>query len=80
MKLEKRVEKFTSYDLGALRMELLQSELEPMQARELLSAFLKGRGYGADRDLLEESLVRLDDGNCEAEQMQKELERVALVM
>ena len=80
MREEKRVEKFNSYDLGTLRSVLMQDEIDPFQASELLSAFLNGRGYGADPKLVQDAVIRMDGGLCDAESMQAELERVALVM
>ena len=80
MKEQKHVEKFTSYDLGALRTGLMQTDLDSFQASELLSAFLNGRGYGVDAALVQDAVIRMDSGQCDSECMQAELERVALVM
>lgn len=80
MKEEKRVEKFNSYDLGALRTVLSQTEMDSFQASELLATFLNGRGYGADTRLVQDAVLRMDDGQCDSDCMQAELERVALVM
>ena len=80
MREEKRVEKFNSYDLGTLRSVLMQGELDTFQASELLAAFLNGRGYGVDGRLVQDAVIRMDDGQCNTECMQAELERVALVM
>jgi hypothetical protein len=77
---EKRVEKFNSYDLGTLRMVLLQSEIDSFQASELLAAFLNGRGYGADAQQIQDAVIRMEGGHCDTDCMQAELERVALVM
>lgn len=80
MREQKRVEKFNHYDLGALRTGLMQSEIDAYQASELLAAFLNGRGYGADARLVQDAVLRMDGGQCDAACMQAELERVALVM
>ena len=80
MRENKRVEKFTNYDLGALRTGLMQMDLDSFQASELLSAFLNGRGYGVDAKLVQDAVIRMDSGQCDSECMQAELERVALVM
>ena len=80
MKDGKCVEKFNSFDLHALREGLMQAELDTSQASGLLAAFLNGRGYGVDAALVQDAVLRMDDGQCEPERMQAELERVALVM
>ena len=80
MRGQNRVEKFDSYDLGALRSVLLQADLDTGQASELLAAFLNGRGYGADARLVQDAVLRMEDDGCDADEMQRELERVALVM
>jgi hypothetical protein len=76
----KSVEKFNNYDLGALRTGLMQTEIDTFQASELLAAFLNGRGYGVDIELVQDAVLRMDGGQCDAACMQAELERVALVM
>lgn len=76
----KRVEKFNSHDLGTLRSVLLQADIDTSQASELLAAFLNGRGYGADARLVQDAVIRMEESQCEADCMQTELERVALVM
>ncbi len=76
----KCVEKFNSFELGALREGLMQTEIDAFQASELLAAFLNGRGYGVDARLVHDAVLRMEDGQCEPDQMQAELERVALVM
>lgn len=76
----KRVEKFDSEALGSLREVLTQFDLDSFQASELLSAFLNGRGYGADARLVQDAVLRMEGGQCDADCMQAQLERVALVM
>ncbi len=80
VKNTRHVERFNSFDLGALREGLMQAELDPSEASGLLAAFLNGRGYGVDARLVQDAVLRMDDGQCEPERMQQELERVALVM
>ena len=80
MHSELRVEKFPDSDLQALRIMLMQVELDTSQASELVSTFLKGRGYGVDTGLVQDAVLRIDEGECAPERMQAELERVALVM
>ncbi len=78
MRDSNRVEKFDSYDLGALRSVLMQTDIDSFQASEVLAAFLNGRGYGVDARLVQDAVIRMEDGDMAA--MQTELERVALVM
>ncbi len=80
MRTTKRVEKFNSFDLGALRTGLMQSDLDAGQASGVLASFLNGRGYGVDARLIQDAVLRMDDGYCDSDKMQAELERVALVM
>lgn len=80
MKSEQRVEKFDYHDLGALSIMLMQDELDSSQASELLATFLNGRGYGVNGHLVQEAVLRMDEGECDPACMQAELERVALVM
>ncbi len=74
------MEKFTSFDLVSLSNSLMQIELDAVQASEILASFLNGRGYGADAQTVQEAAIRMDNGYCEPEHMQAELERLALVM
>lgn len=75
-----RVEVFAAAELLALQCDLQQTCIDSWQARDLLAAFLNGRGYGVDGERIRESLWRLERANCNVEAMQTELERVALVM
>ena len=61
-----RVEKFDSYDLGALRSVLMQADIDSFQASEVLAAFLNGRGYGVDARLVQDAVIRMEDGGCDA--------------
>ena len=74
------MEKFTSYDLNALSTALAQTDLDLFQASELVAAFLNGRGYGANARAVQDATIRMADDTQEPEQIQAELERVALVM
>jgi hypothetical protein len=75
-----RIEKFPVAELSGLRTELLQSSIDSWQAAELVTTFLSGRGYGADRAMVREAVLRLEANSCKPECMQSELERVAYVM
>lgn len=77
---DRRVEKFPQTELAGLRTELLQSGVDSWQAAELVTAFLSGRGYGADPNLVREAVLRFEGNQCTLECMQQELERVAYVM
>ncbi len=80
MASEGKVEKFAANELVGLRTELLQSGVDSWQAAELVTAFLSGRGYGADPATVREIVLRLEGNTCSVECMQQELERVAYVM
>jgi hypothetical protein len=74
------IEKFSASELSALRNDLLQGGLDSFQAAELISMFLAGRGYGVSRGAAKDAVTRLEGGGCSLELMQKELEKLALVM
>jgi len=80
MASDSRIEKFPVAELAGLRTELLQSGVDSWQAADLVTAFLSGRGYGADPVQVREAVVRLEGGACNFECMQRELERIAYVM
>jgi hypothetical protein len=75
-----RVEKFGLTELTNLRNELAESGFDSFQAAQVLSTFLAGRGYGIGTEQARAAVMRLDHGSCSYDCMQKELERVALVM
>jgi hypothetical protein len=75
-----RIEKFAGNDLMILHLRLMEAADEPCQGSEVLSSFLKRRGYGVDPAIVAEVALRLDDEEFPMEQIQAELERVALVM
>ena len=77
---ESKIEKFAVTELAGLRTELLQSGVDSWQAAELVTAFLSGRGYGADPATVREAVLRLEGNACSLECMQQELESVAYVM
>ena len=78
--MSKCLETFSPAELLGLQCDLQQVDLDAWQAQELLAAFLNGRGYGVDADLVRESVMRLEQENCDVNSMQTELQRVALVM
>ncbi|HTX41216.1 MAG TPA: hypothetical protein VMD25_05275 [Acidobacteriaceae bacterium] len=77
---DRKIEKFPRIELSDLRTELLQSHVDSWQAAELVTAFLSGRGYGADPNLVRQAVLRLEGNQCSLECMQLELERIAYVM
>jgi hypothetical protein len=77
---ESRVEKFSASELSDLRNGLLQSGIDSRQASQLLALFLAGRGYGADSEQLHDAVLQMEGGCASVDCMQRELERVALVM
>lgn len=77
---ESKIEKFAASELSGLRTELLQSGVDSWQAAELVTAFLSGRGYGADPETVREAVLRLEEKACPLECMQRELESVAWAM
>ena len=74
------VEKFPLSELQDLRNGLLQGGLDSWQAAELVSSFLSGRGYGVSRQSVRDAVMRLEEMSCSLECMQKELEKLAMVM
>jgi hypothetical protein len=75
-----RIEKFGLNELTNLRNELMESGLDSFQAAQVLSAFLAGRGYGIGTEQARDAVLRLESSGCSYDCMQRELERVALVM
>lgn len=74
------VEKFPVAELQDLRNGLLQGGLDSWQAAELVSSFLSGRGYGVSRQSARDAVIRLEEMSCSLECMQRELEKLAMVM
>ena len=73
-------EKFPSPELAALRSELLQGGLDSRQAAELFQMFLIGRGYGVSPQAAQDAAMNVGGAGCSIESLQRELERIALVM
>ena len=80
MTSDTRIEKFPAAELAGLRTELMQSGVDSFQAAQMVTAFLAGRGYGVDAEMVREAVVRLEGNACSVECIQKELESVAYVM
>ena len=78
--MSKCLETFSPAELLGLQCDLQQADIDAWQAQGLLAAFLNGRGYGVDADLVRDSMMRLEQENCDVHSMQTELQRVALVM
>ncbi len=74
------VEKFTPSDLIGLRSELLRSGVDSFQAAEIVANFLSGRGYGISSHEARGVASRIEVPGVTAENIQTELERVALAM
>jgi hypothetical protein len=73
-------ERFSVAEMSALRNEMLEGGLDSWQAAELLQVFLTGRGYGVSPEAALVAASRLEVSGCSLELMQKELEKLALVM
>lgn len=80
MKATTMVEKFSATELAVLRNELMQGALDSWQAAELFQIFLAGRGYGVSQGEAFDAAGRIEGSGCSIEVMQKELEKLALVM
>ncbi|SFS04549.1 hypothetical protein SAMN05421771_0937 [Granulicella pectinivorans] len=74
------VEKFATSDLSGLREELKQAGLDSWQAAELISSFLMLRGYGVSNHAARGVVTTIEASGCTLEHMQRELEKVAMVM
>jgi len=75
-----QVEKFSIPEMAALRTELLQGSLDSRQAGELFQMFLIGRGYGVSPQAAWDAAAKVGGDGCSLESLQRELERIALVM
>lgn len=73
-------DKFSVTEVTALRNEILQSGIDAMQAAELFQVFLMGHGYGVSPEAARDAAYRVEASGCSLEVIQKELDRVALVM
>ncbi|MGC8548220.1 MAG: hypothetical protein ACP5M4_00855 [Acidobacteriaceae bacterium] len=75
-----QVEKFSAAELTNLRTDLLRAGIDSRQAAEILTSFLMGRGYGVDSQRVMDAALHIERMTCNADCMQAELERVAMVM
>jgi hypothetical protein len=73
-------EKFSAPELTALRSEVLASALDSRQAAELFQVFLIGRGYGVSPQAARDAATVVGGCGCSIESLQRELEKIALVM
>ncbi len=73
-------EKFSPPELAALRSEMLQGGLDARQAAELFQVFLIGRGYGVSPQAAWDAAANVGGAGCSIESIQRELEKIALVM
>jgi predicted ATPase len=73
-------QKFPEKELNTLLDELRQAGLDSFQAGELLLAFLKARGYGADAMDARVAASRLEPLICTLPRLQEALERLAWVV
>jgi hypothetical protein len=75
-----KIEQFSATQLGNLRTALLGSAIDSWQAADVLGTFLTARGYGISPQAARDAIARLEGTDRALDSMQKELERVALVM
>ena len=72
-------EKFSVPELTALRSELLQG-FDSKDAAELIQMFLAGHGYGVSAEEARDAVSRANILSGTLENLQRELESIALVM
>jgi hypothetical protein len=75
-----KIEQFSATQLENLRTALMSFAIDSWQAADVLSAFLTGRGYGISPQGARDAIARLEGTDRALDCMQKELERVAVVM
>jgi hypothetical protein len=75
-----KIEQFSATQLGNLRTALMSFAIDSWQAADVLSTFLTGRGYGISPQAARDAIARLEGTDRALDSMQKELERVAVVM
>jgi len=80
MATESKVQKFSMSELTNLRNELLEAQIDTWQAADVVSAFLVGRGYGANTLTIRDAVTRLDAFSGSMDAMQEALESMAYVM
>jgi hypothetical protein len=74
-------EKFTVMELSALQNDLIQGGMgDSREAAELLQVFLAGRGYGVSHVAAIDAAGRVEMAGCSLPVLERELERLALVM
>ncbi len=74
-------DRFTVSELSVLRNDLLQSGMvDSREAAELLQVFLMGRGYGVSPQAAIDAAGRVEMAGCSMPVLERELERLALVM
>lgn len=74
-------DRFTVTELSALRNDLLQSGMvDSWEAAELLQVFLMGRGYGVSPQAAIDAAGRVEMAGCSLPVLERELERLAMVM
>lgn len=69
---------FTEADLASLREELLRAGLDNWQAGELITSFLKARGFGVSAPEARTVATRIELASCSLECMRQELSQLAL--
>jgi hypothetical protein len=74
------IEKFPEADLAGLREDLQHTGLDFWQAADLIRTYLSGKGYGVSPHDARHTASRLDFARFNVQQLQEELERIALVM
>jgi hypothetical protein len=74
------MEQFATTELAGLRDELLQAGLDCWQVAELIGSFLVTRGYGVSHTEVRNAAVNLQFLHGSLQEMQAELERLALPM
>ena len=80
VELRSKVEQFSATQLGNLRTALMDSAIDSWQAADVLRTFLAGRGYGISPQGARDAIARLEGTDRALDSVQKELERVAVVM
>jgi len=72
------MEQFASTDLVSLRDELVQSGLDSWQVAELIGSFLVAHGFGVSHDDVRSAALTFQSLHGSIQEMQAELERLAL--
>jgi hypothetical protein len=83
---QSKVEKFSISELTRLHNDLQEHRNDSWQAADVVSAFLVGRGYGVNMDMVRRAVTMMDGFSCTTNgsqamtAMQAALEEVAYVM